>query len=224
MAQLLPVRYNRPMGLPELQDEQTYSYGDYLSWPEWPEGDRYELIHGEAFAMSPAPRLAHQTVSGEMQAQIHESLKDDPCRVFAAPTDVKLSPVEEDQKPTVVQPDLLVACAETLFTDRGIEGAPELVIEILSPESGYADRKRKFAVYERYGVAEYWIVDIDERVVETYLRDAATGTFRRIDAYGPQDTVPSLAVPAVTVDLTLVFPKETRNQGAPGRKPPPHRK
>jgi len=210
------------MGLPEQQDEQTYSYTDYLSWPEWPEGERYELIHGEAFAMSPAPRLAHQTVSGEMQRQIGNALKDDPCHVFAAPTDVKLSPAEEDERPTVVQPDLLVACAEHLFTDRGIEGSPELVIEILSPESGYADRKRKFAVYERYGVVEYWIVDIDERLVEVYHRDAATGSFRRIDVYGPHNSVTSLVVPAVTVDLSLVFPEKKAAQGAsPARKPPP---
>jgi Uma2 family endonuclease len=194
------------MALPERAEEQTFTYQDYLSWPEWPAGERYELIHGEAFAMSPAPRLAHQTVSGELHAQIHGALKDKPCRVFAAPTDVRLSPADEDARPTVVQPDLLVACAEHLFTERGIDGPPELVIEILSPETGYADRKRKFEVYQQYGVGEYWIVDIDEHVVEVYLRDHESGTFRRLDAYGPRESITSRTVPAVTVDLSLVFP------------------
>ena len=81
-----PSRYTISMGLPERVNEQTYSYADYLSWPEWPEGERYELIHGEAFAMSPAPRLVHQTISGEIQRQIGNALKDSPCRVLAAPT------------------------------------------------------------------------------------------------------------------------------------------
>jgi Uma2 family endonuclease len=196
------------MALPERAEEQTFTYQDYLSWPEWPAGERYELIHGEAFAMSPAPRLAHQTVSGEMHAtDWHAALKDKPCRVFAAPTDVRLSPADEDARPTVVQPDLLVACAEHLFAERGIDGPPELVIETLSPETGYADRKRKFEVYQQYGVGEYWIVDIDEHVVEVYLRDHESGTFRRLDAYGPRESITSRTVPAVTVDLTLVFPE-----------------
>lgn len=209
------------MGFPERVGEQTYSYADYLSWPEWPEGERYELIQGEAFSMSPAPRLVHQTVSGEMQRQISNALKEKPCRVFAAPTDVKLSPAEEDTKPTVVQPDLLVACAERLFTERGINGPPELVIEILSPETGYADRKRKFGVYQQYGVGEYWIVDIDERVLEVYVREPSSGIFRRVDAYGPRDTVTSQVVPAVTVDLSLVFPETEREEGRKPAAPPP---
>lgn len=195
------------MALPERQDRETFSYADYLSWGEWPQGERFELVQGEAFAMSPAPRLIHQTVSGEFHRQIANQLTDDPCRVFAAPTDVKLSPAEEDDRPTVVQPDLLVACAEHLRTERGIVGAPELVIEILSPETGYADRKRKFNLYEKYGVAEYWIVDIDEQVLELYHHDAGSATFRRVDAYGRQDTVSSLAIPKVTVKLELVFPE-----------------
>ncbi|TVQ20876.1 MAG: Uma2 family endonuclease [Spirochaetaceae bacterium] len=194
------------MGIAKRADDQTYTYDDYLSWPQWPQGERYELIHGEAFAMSPAPRLVHQTVSGELFAQIHSALKDKPCRVFAAPTDVKLSPANEDARPTVVQPDLLVACAEHLFTERGIDGPPELVIEILSPETGFADRKRKFGVYQQYGVGEYWIVDIDEHVLEVYLRDEASGSFLRLDAYGATDSVTSRTVPEVTVDLARVFP------------------
>lgn len=200
-------RYTEAMALPERHEQETFSYTDYLSWGEWPQGERFELVQGEAFAMSPAPRLIHQTVSGELFGQIFNCLKDDPCLVFAAPTDVKLSPAEEDDRPTVVQPDLLVACAESLRTERGIVGAPELVIEILSPETGYADRKRKFGLYEKYGVREYWIVDIDEQVLELFHRDAGSDTFRRVDAYGRQDTVASLSIPQISVELELVFPE-----------------
>jgi Uma2 family endonuclease len=194
------------MGLPENREQAHYTYRQYLTWPE---GERYELIDGIAYAMSPAPRLEHQRVSGEIYAQIHSDLKEGPCRVFAAPTDVRLSAVhaaeKEDDEPTVIQPDLLVGCRNELFTERGVAGAPELIIEIVSPESGYSDRKRKFDLYERYGVREYWIVDPDERLVEVYLLES-DNRFRRAGIYGSTDTVAATAVGGVAVDLQEVFP------------------
>lgn len=203
------------MGLPENREQEHYSYSQYLTWPE---GERYELIDGIAYAMSPAPRLEHQRVSGEIYAQIHSNLKDGPCRVFAAPTDVRLSAVHaaetEDDEPTVLQPDLLVGCRNELFTERGVAGAPELIVEITSPESGYSDRKRKFDLYERYGVREYWIVDPDERVVEVYLLES-DNRFRRAGIYGSTDTVTGTAVGGVEVDLQEVFPARHTDANEP---------
>ena len=204
------------MGLPENREQERYTYSQYLTWPE---GERYELIDGIAYAMSPAPRLEHQRISGEIHAQIHSDLKDGPCRVFAAPTDVRLSAIyaaeTEDDEPTVVQPDLLVGCKEELFTERGVAGAPELIVEIISPESGYSDRKRKFDLYERYGVGEYWIVDPDERVVEVYILES-DNCFRRAGVYGSADTVTATAIGGVVVDLQEVFPTERRDTAPRG--------
>lgn len=203
------------MGLPQDRERERYTYRQYLTWPE---GERYELIDGIAYAMSPVPRLEHQRVSGEIYAQIHSNLKDGPCRVFAAPTDVRLSAVHaaetEDNEPTVVQPDLLVGCRNELFTERGVAGAPELIVEIISPESGYSDRKRKFDLYERYGVHEYWIVDPDERVVEVYLLEPEN-KFRRAGIYGSTDTVTATAVGGLVVDLREVFSAKLSDTNGP---------
>ncbi|MEX2445653.1 MAG: Uma2 family endonuclease [Alkalispirochaeta sp.] len=119
--------------------------------------------------------------------------------------DVKLSRDEEDTRPTVVQPDLTVICDLEKLTEQGITGAPDLVIEIVSPDSGFHDRGRKFDLYRDTGVGEYWIVDPDERVVEVYRLDA-DGSYRRIGAFGSADTITSEIGDGIRVDLTEVFP------------------
>ena len=187
------------MQLPK--EEERYSWSDYLAWPE---GERYELVDGIAYAMSPAPRRRHQEISGEIFRQAANALRKKPCRVYDAPFDVKLSSDESDDAPTVVQPDITVTCDRTKLTEQGMTGPPDLVIEIVSPDSGLIDRRRKFDLYERFRVKEYWIVDQDEKVVEVYrLGDAVT--YRRIGAFGPEDTVTAEAVPELSVSLAEVF-------------------
>ena len=187
------------MQLPK--EAERYTWSDYLTWPE---GERYELIDGIAYAMSPAPRRRHQEISGEMFRQAANALRGKPCRVYDAPFDVKLSADEDDDAPTVVQPDITVTCDRTKLTEQGMTGPPDLVIEIVSPDSGLIDRRRKFDLYERYGVKEYWIVDQDEKVVEVY-RLGDGGTYRRIGAFGPEDTVTAEAVAELSVSLAEVF-------------------
>ncbi|MFP4152822.1 MAG: Uma2 family endonuclease [Alkalispirochaeta sp.] len=189
------------MGIP--QQYERYTYQDYLSWPEWPEGERWELIHGVAYAMSPAPTTGHQDIIVELSRQISNFLLDRTCRVFVAPVDVKLSAAEDDDEPTVVQPDLALTCRPETVTEHGITGAPELCVEVISPGTVTTDRKRKFDLYRTHGVGEYWIVD-PGGVVEVY-RLAGEERYERIGAYGPDDTVSPAVLPELQIDLALVF-------------------
>lgn len=187
--------------MPLPKEEERYRWSDYLAWPE---GERYELIDGVAYAMSPAPRRRHQEISGEIFRQTANALRGKSCRVYDAPFDVKLSADEDDDAPTVVQPDITVTCDRTKLTQQGMTGPPDLVVEVVSPESGLIDRRRKFELYERFGVREYWIVDQDEKVVEVWrLEDDRS--YRRSGVFGPDDTVTAAAVPDLVVSLAEVF-------------------
>ncbi len=187
------------------RDDTGYTWRDYLAWP----GDeRFELVDGVAYAMSPAPRRRHQEVSGELFHQMYGALRDGPCHVFNAPFDVKLSSDEDDDAPTVVQPDVTVTCDSGKLTEQGMTGPPDLVVEVVSPESGLADRRRKFEVYQRFGVPEYWIVDHDEQVVEVYVL-TAVGEYRRAGVYGPGERVEATAVEDVSIDLKEVFEEKS---------------
>lgn len=184
-----------------MQTEQRYTYQEYLSWPE---GEQYELVDGVAYAKNPAPSYGHQKLSLEIARQLGNQLLRRECQVFAAPFDVKLTGPDQDDAPTVVQPDIMVGCDPERFNSRGHLGAPDLIVEIVSPDSGIVDRKRKFALYEQHGVREYWIVDEEERVVEVYLLDKG-GRYSRRGAYGPEETLSATAVSELSVDLRLVF-------------------
>lgn len=184
----------------ESNPEEQYSWQEYLNWPT---DERFELIEGVAYAMSPAPRRRHQEISGEFFYQAYTALRSGGCSVFAAPFDVKLSSDERDNAPTVVQPDLTVTCDSGKLTEQGMTGPPDLIVEIVSPDSGIADRRRKFAVYESYGVREYWIVDQDEELVEVYLLKGAR--FSREAVYARDEKLASHVVPGLTVNLNEVF-------------------
>lgn len=182
------------------KSEESYSWQEYLAWPS---DERFELIDGIAYAMSPAPRRRHQEISGALFYQAYAALRGGDCSVFAAPFDVKLSSDEEDEAPTVVQPDLTVCCDRSRLTEQGMTGPPALVVEIVSPDSGIADRRRKFTVYESYAVGEYWMVDQDEELVEVYL--LREGRFRREAVYARDEKLKSFTVNGLAVDLAEVF-------------------
>lgn len=135
-----------------------FTYGDYCQW----QGDeRWELIHGEAFLMSPAPRLRHQDVLGQLYRQIAAFLEKRDCKVFVAPVDVRLPEADEPNAEidTVVQPDLIVVCDPRKLDEAGVRGAPDLVVEILSPSTASRDEILKRDLYQRHGVREYWLVE-----------------------------------------------------------------
>jgi Uma2 family endonuclease len=157
------------MGLPQRKSEDTthYTYADYKSWPE---DVRYQLIDGEAFLMSPAPTVGHQTVVLEVASQAHAALKGTPCQVLTAPLDVRLPKAEEsdDQIDTVVQPDILVICDKEKIDRRGVRGAPDWVVEVLSPSTAGLDHVKKRRIYEQAGVREYWLIQPIDRVLIVY--------------------------------------------------------
>ena len=163
------------MGLP-LKDDQRHTYGDYLGWPD---DVRYELIDGTAYMMAPpAPDLAHQDVAGEIFRQAGNALEGHPCRAFIAPVDVLLPRAEEADEAvdTVVQPDVLVVCDPDRLQRRGVRGAPDWVVEVLSPSTASHDQVQKRRIYERAGVREYWLVHPTDRVLTVYrLQDGEYG-------------------------------------------------
>ena len=147
-----------------------FTYGDYIQW----QGDeRWELIDGEAYLMSPAPSRAHQRILFEMARQVADALEDQPCEVNLAPFDVRFPHQDEadEDVDTVLQPDLVVICDLEKLDDAGARGAPDWVVEILSPSTTSRDRVAKRLVYERHGVREYWVVDPKTRQASIHVLD-----------------------------------------------------
>jgi Uma2 family endonuclease len=154
------------MSLP-LRDPDRHTYGDYRGWPE---DQRYELIDGMAYAMAPAPNRQHQRLVAELFRVVADALEGSACEVNLAPFDVRLPDGDEadDDIVTVVQPDISVVCDPSRLDDKGCRGAPDWLIEVLSPASAGHDQVRKLAIYERHGVKEYWLVHPVDRVVTLY--------------------------------------------------------
>jgi Uma2 family endonuclease len=138
------------------------TYDDFLLFPD--DGKRHELIDGEHY-VTPAPNLKHQAVSANLLAMIWTHLKREPIgKVYAAPLDVVFSHFD------VVEPDLLFVseARRAVLTAKNVQGAPDLVVEIGSPSTRRRDEKLKHQLYERFNVAEYWVVDPDIDVVRVY--------------------------------------------------------
>jgi Uma2 family endonuclease len=174
-----------------------FTYGDYRRWPD---EERWELIDGQAYAMSPAPTRLHQEFVVELARQIGNALQHHPCRVYVAPFDVRLPRRNEadDQVDTVVQPDVAVICDHRKLDDQGCRGAPDWIIEILSPSSATHDQIRKRALYERHGVREYWLLHPVDRVLTIYRlgEDGAYGApdIRALDEPTPVAIIPGLEI------------------------------
>ena len=147
--------------------DEHFTYGDYRRWDE---GERWELIDGQAWSMSPAPRTRHQDIAGSLYAGLRYFLKGRNCKPFIAPFDVLLPEGEEadDEVATVVQPDIVVFCDRSKITEAGARGAPDFIVEILSPSTAKKDLGDKFTLYERHGVREYWVVDPDAKVIHAW--------------------------------------------------------
>ena len=154
------------MALPVEKDR--YTFADVLGWDE---GERAEPIDGEVFLMAPAPSRAHQGISMELSRQFANYLEGKKCKAYHAPFDVRLFEQEGDSPEnvdTVVEPDITIVCDPSKLDDRGCKGAPDMVVEILSPSTQRHDRLVKLGLYQRAGVREYWIVDPDSRTVQVF--------------------------------------------------------
>jgi len=159
--------------LSQLDPEGHYTYADYLLWQFQ---ERVELIKGRIRQMA-APNVRHQRISGKIQSELSWFLKKQPCDVFAAPFDVRLPlpvhRVKGDKVDTVVQPDICVICDRNKLDERGCIGAPDLIVEILSPGSSRKELRDKYDLYQESGVTEYWVVFPSEQVLQRYILNAA---------------------------------------------------
>jgi Uma2 family endonuclease len=174
-----------------------FTYSDYLQW----EGDeRWELIDGEAYLMSPAPLEPHQKVSMVLSARLYHFLRGKTCQVYSAPFDVRLDPTGADD--TVVQPDIVVICDRSKIDRRGCFGVPDMAVEILSPSTTARDRVQKYNLYRRFGVREYWIIDPDAKTLRVCLLRGGKYTTRD---YGAGDSVPVSVLPGCVIELAEVF-------------------
>ncbi len=197
-----------------LQPEDSFTYGDYLTWPE---GERWEVIDGIAWDMSPAPSVTHQRVSRDLLRLLGDHFGDQGCEVLAAPCDILLPEADEadEEVETVVQPDLFVVCDPAKVGQKRIRGAPDLVVEILSPSTARKDEGIKRERYARAGVPEYWLVHPIDRVILRYALNE--GAYGISDVFGVEDgAITSTRFPDLMVDLTALFRVEPT---APSRSP-----
>jgi Uma2 family endonuclease len=171
-----------------------YSWEDYRSWDD---GQRWEIIGGDAYAMSPAPGTRHQLVVGRLYQQMARRLRGKPCEVFLSPVDVRLSAGD------VVQPDLAVVCDKARIRPTHIEGPPTLVVEVISPATALLDRTLKMRLYAQAGVREVWLVTPYPWLVEVFVLDGKN--FRLAGSYRKEDVPRSPGFPDLRIDLERVF-------------------
>jgi Uma2 family endonuclease len=181
--------------------EQKYTYKDYLQWND---GERWELIDGIPYNMSPAPSTAHQRVIRELSFAIHAYLQGKTCEVFTAPFDVRLFESDKNEETdTVVQPDLAIICDPNKIDEKGCKGSPDLIIEVLSPGTARKDKWEKFHQYEKAGVKEYWIVDPTHETVETYTLVDEKYSQRKI--YSNEDEIRVNIFEDLTIPVKMIF-------------------
>jgi len=176
---------------------KKFTYTDYQSWPD---DERWEIINGQAYAMTPAPSVRHQKNVGRLYVKLENSLSGNPCVPLIAPTDVVLDEVN------VVQPDILVVCDQSKITEANIQGAPDMVIEVISPSTTLKDRREKKALYERFGVLEYILVYPEDGIIErVYLEDRK---FSGPDLLNWDETLHLHIFPELDISLMDIFEKK----------------
>lgn len=186
----------------DLDPDGSYTYSDYLRWAFQ---ERVELIRGRLFKMSPAPNTAHQRVSAHLSRILLNFFHKEKCQVFIAPFDVRL-PVglKKGRYTTVVQPDLCVICDSSKLDEKGCIGAPDLVVEILSPGNTTREMREKFRAYEESGVREYWLVNPAEKIVLVYILNEK-GIFIGLAPVTLEDPLCAHIFPGLEIDLKEVF-------------------
>ncbi len=182
----------------------SYSYADYLKWTF---DERVELIKGKIFKMSPAPSTNHQRLLTRMGTSLFNYLNGKKCEVFIAPFDVRIphNSSADCEVVTVLQPDICVVCDPNKIDDRGCAGAPDIVVEILSPGNNKKELKYKYQVYEEAGVKEYWIVMPGERALQKHI--LTNGKFAGSGYLFSEDKLTTDILPGFTFELKELFPE-----------------
>jgi Uma2 family endonuclease len=187
--------------LDQLDPNGTYTYADYLLWQF---SERVELLRGKIRRMA-APSVKHQRISIHFSRLLANALWQTSCQVFAAPFDVRLSRMRNDKEvKTVVQPDLCVICDLSKLDDRGCNGAPDLIIEILSPGNSRTEMKDKFELYQEAGVLEYWIANPTEKMIQVFQINEQ-GRFIGLPPVVEGDLLTTPVIPNLEVNVTEVF-------------------
>jgi Uma2 family endonuclease len=187
----------------ELDASLTYSYSNYLNWL-FPE--RVELIKGKIFKMSPAPSSVHQEVIGNIFLKLGNFLKKQPCKIYISPFDVRFPKESHNDKAifTVLQPDICVICDRNKIDARGCIGAPDLVVEVLSPGNTKMELLNKYRVYEEFGVKEYWVVSQSDQSILIYTL-TEMGKFQPSKIFTLSEKITSTVLPGFELALDDVF-------------------
>jgi len=176
------------------EKSRRYTYADYLKW-EGPE--RFQLINGDVFQMA-SPSVVHQALLVELLTNFNTWLHGKPCRVLISPLDVRLFPRKDRLDTTVVQPDLLVVCDKSKLAKGSVNGAPDLVIEIVSPSNTHSELFLKYNYYLKAGVREYWVIDPEMRKVNVHIYD--NGYFIS-KIYEDNNRIPVTILPGLEISL-----------------------
>jgi Uma2 family endonuclease len=193
------------MQFSDLDLDKAYSYADYFKWQF---DERVELIKGKIFKMSPAPNYLHQRISSDLHGMIWSHLRGKPCKVFSAPFDVRLPRKTKDDKDiiTVLQPDICVICDLSKIDKRGCIGAPDIIIEILSPGNNAKEVHNKYDIYEEAGVKEYWVVSPENQTL--IINTLIDGKYQPSRQMTTGDRITSSVLPDFSFDLNELFDSE----------------
>jgi Uma2 family endonuclease len=191
--------------LSQLDLDGRYTYTDYLSWKF---EEAVEIIKGKIMPMA-SPSVRHQKISWRLTLSLGVYLRNQKCQAFAAPFDVRLYDKKKSAKAnmeifTVVQPDICIVCDETKLDDKGCKGAPDLVVEILSPGNSAKEMRLKKDLYEESGVKEYWIFDPEHETVHQFSL-TKSGKYGAANIYINTDSMDCVIFPEMKVDLTEIF-------------------
>lgn len=191
----------------QLDLDATYTYADYLTWRF---EETVELIKGKIQLMCPAPTTKHQRISRDLGYRINQFLYQKNCELFLAPFDVKLdnprkAKISDQDAHSVVQPDLCVICDPEKITEKGCDGPPDWIIEILSQGNSQKEMRLKFELYQESGVGEYWLVYPYEQAVYQFVLDTNTGKYQLAAMYAEDEIATPMLFPELSIDLSKIF-------------------
>ena len=185
----------------DLDLTKQYTFSDYMLWQF---NDRVELLRGFINKMSPAPNRRHQDLSINLSTSLlNKFRKATTCKVYAAPFDVRLPVPSAKKDTTVVQPDICIICDKSKLDDQGCNGAPDLIVEILSPSNSKHDADTKFKLYEESGVKEYWMVEPEKQMVFVY--SLQNNIYIGLKPFTIGETIDSPLFPDLKVEVDEIF-------------------